>query len=114
MQGNSWGSQRAEGLTEAQITEELQNSGTDEIPLSVRNASNTVTWWRQRQAVINLKVCARFVCTVVKPEAAPCHNALKASFGMITVTIGAMSVSRDIVPTRVLMYLAGLVQCRVQ
>lgn len=56
LQGNSWGSQRAEGLTEAQITEELQNSGTDEIPLSVRNASNTVTWWRQRQAVINLKV----------------------------------------------------------
>ncbi|KAL3161226.1 hypothetical protein ABBQ38_009592 [Trebouxia sp. C0009 RCD-2024] len=54
--GNSWGSQRAEGLTEAQIREELQNSGADEIPMSIRNASNTVNWWRQRQAVIDLKV----------------------------------------------------------
>ena len=58
LQGNSWGSQRAGGLTEAQIREELQNSGADEIPMSVRNASNTVAWWRSRQAVIDLKVCA--------------------------------------------------------
>ena len=58
LQGNSWGSQRAGGLTEAQIREELQNSGADEIPMSVRNASNTVAWWRSRQAVIDLKACA--------------------------------------------------------
>ena len=53
-QSNSWGNQRAAGLTEAQIREELR---PDEIPLSVRNASNTVAWWRQRQAVIDIKVC---------------------------------------------------------
>ena len=58
LQGSSWGNQRAGGLTESQIREELQNSGTDEIPMSVRNASNTVAWWRSRQAVIDLKVCA--------------------------------------------------------
>lgn len=57
LQGSSWGNQREAGLTESQIREELQNSGTDEIPLSVRNASNTVAWWRSRQAVIDLKVC---------------------------------------------------------
>ncbi len=55
--GGSWGTQRAGGLTEAQIREELQNNGPDEIPYAVRNASNTVAWWRQRQAVIDLKVC---------------------------------------------------------
>lgn len=54
--GGSWGTQRAGGLTEAQIREELQNNGPDEIPYAVRNASNTVAWWRQRQAVIDLKV----------------------------------------------------------
>ncbi|KAL0019290.1 hypothetical protein WJX79_003618 [Trebouxia sp. C0005] len=54
--GGSWGTQRSGGLTEAQIREELQNNGPDEIPYAVRNASNTVAWWRQRQAVIDLKV----------------------------------------------------------
>lgn len=37
------------------IREELQNN-PDEIPYAVRNASTTVNWWRQRQAVIDLKV----------------------------------------------------------
>ena len=53
--GGAWGSQRGGGLTEAMIREELQNN-PDEIPYAVRNASNTVNWWRQRQAVIDLKV----------------------------------------------------------
>lgn len=54
--GDSWGTQRSGGLTEAQIREELQNSGPDEIPAAVRNASNTIAWWKGRQAVIDLKV----------------------------------------------------------
>ena len=58
--GDSWGTQRVGGLTEAQIREELQNSGVDEIPLSVRNASNTISWWRGRQAVLDLKVSFTF------------------------------------------------------
>ena len=59
--GDSWGTQRVGGLTEAQIREELQNSGVDEIPLSVRNASNTISWWRGRQAVLDLKVGFRLL-----------------------------------------------------
>lgn len=57
LNGDTWGSQRVGGLTEAQIRDELRESGVDEIPYAVRNASNTVAWWRSRQAVIDLKVC---------------------------------------------------------
>ena len=56
LSSESWGTQRTGGLTEAQIREELQGSGVDEIPMAVRNASNTISWWRGRQAVIDLKV----------------------------------------------------------
>lgn len=47
--GNNWVSDsldRAEGLTEAQLSDEL---GPRELPPGLASASKTISWWRQRQ-----------------------------------------------------------------
>ena len=53
--GNDWvsdafaraGSADGEGLTEAQLSDEL---GSRELPRGLKNASKTISWWQQRQA----------------------------------------------------------------
>lgn len=51
LQGGLSGQQRAGGLTEAQLTDEL---GPDFLQLPIpRNASATISWWQVRQAAFN-------------------------------------------------------------
>ena len=50
------GTERVGGLTEAQISEELEGDFAGEMPANLRNASNTIAWWRSRQALLDFKV----------------------------------------------------------
>ena len=50
------GTERVGGLTEAQISEELEGDFLGEMPANLRNASNTIAWWRSRQALLDFKV----------------------------------------------------------
>ncbi len=41
---------RTGGLTESQLAEELEESYVGPMPDNLRNASQTISWWQQRQA----------------------------------------------------------------
>jgi serine/threonine protein kinase len=51
------GTQRTGGLTEAELAEELAD--VMDMPPGLRNASNTIVWWRQRQAVLDNKASSK-------------------------------------------------------
>ena len=62
------GTERVGGLTEARISEELEGDFLGEMPANLRNASNTITWWRSRQALLDFKVrncLIRKACMVI-------------------------------------------------
>eukprot|EP00891_Asterochloris_glomerata_P007797 jgi/Astpho2/7797/Aster-06088 len=50
------GTERVGGLTEAQISEELEGDFAGDMPANLRNASNTIAWWRSRQALLDFKM----------------------------------------------------------
>ncbi len=51
------GTQRAGGLTEAQINELSEEMGI--VPEAIKNASSTVSWWQGRQARFNAQLQQR-------------------------------------------------------
>ena len=68
LQGGLSGSQRAGGLTEAQLTDEL---GPDFLQLPIpKNASATISWWQVRQAAFD-----RALQVILRSYAAAAHRA---------------------------------------